>query len=80
MQNPILLKCKFKVKKVYIRRSITFSLYITWLAITIIAAHHYLCCTQLPNGFTEFYGILSGAVTIMITFYYKGTDKEVEAD
>ena len=80
MQSPIFLRFKFKLKKVYIRRSITFSLYITWLAITIIAAHHYLNCVQLPNGFTEFYGILSGAVTIMITFYYKGTDREVEAD
>lgn len=71
---------RVRLRKIYIRRTITFSLYFTWLIITILAGKQYLCCVQLPNGFTEFYGILSGAVTIMIAFYYKGNDKEVESD
>ena len=68
------------MKKIYIRRALTFSMYSVWWIITIIAGYKYLTGVDLPEGFIQFYITFSSAVTIMISFYYKGKAEEVEAD
>ena len=68
------------MKKIYIRRALTFSMFSVWLPMTIIAGYKYLFCAGLPEGFIQFYITFSSAVTIMISFYYKGTKVEVESD
>ena len=69
-----------KFQKVYIRRILTFTMYSVWWIITIIAGYKYLTGIDLPAGFIEFYITFSSAVTIMISFYYKGTKIEVDND
>jgi len=51
-----------------------------WLPMTIIAGFKYLSGTNLPEGFIQFYITFSSAVTIMISFYYKGKADEVNSD
>ena len=68
------------IPKIFIRRAITFTMYTTWLLLTILTGMRYLSGIELPQGFIEFYGIFSSAITIMISFYYKGKKEEVEAD
>ena len=51
-----------------------------WLPMTIIAGYKYLSGINLPEGFIQFYVTFSSAVTIMISFYYKGKLPEIEAD
>ena len=69
-----------KIPKIYIRRTITFTMYLTWWFITANAGCKYLSGIQLPDGFTEFYVTFSSAATIMISFYYKGKQDEIDAD
>ena len=69
-----------KFQKVYIRRILTFTMYSVWWIITVIAGYKYLTGVNLPEGFIEFYITFSSAVTIMITFYYRGKIDEVNAD
>ena len=68
------------IPKIYIRRAITFTMYTLWIVTTLIAGYKYLSGIELPSGFIEFYSIFSGAVTIMIAFYYKGRIEDVNAD
>lgn len=68
------------MNKIWIRRGITFSMYGVWLPLTIFAGVRYLAGIELPQGFIQFYGIFSSAVTIMMTFYYTGRKDQVEAD
>ena len=69
-----------KFQKIYIRRFLTFTMFSVWLPMTIIAGYKYLTCVDLPEGFIQFYITFSSAVTIMISFYYKGTKNEIEGD
>lgn len=69
-----------KIPKVYIRRILTFTMYSVWWVTTLIAGYKYLSGINLPEGFIQFYVTFSSAVTIMISFYYKGTRSEVEND
>jgi len=55
-------------------------MYLTWWFITANAGCKYLSGIQLPDGFTEFYVTFSSAATIMISFYYKGKQDEIDAD
>lgn len=55
-------------------------MYSLWIVTTLIAGYKYLSGINLPEGFIEFYVTFSSAVTIMISFYYKGTKIEVDAD
>ena len=68
------------IPKIYIRRAITFSMYTLWIVTTLIAGYKYLSGINLPDGFIQFYITFSSAVTIMITFYYRGKQDEVDAD
>lgn len=68
------------IPKIYIRRAITFTMYTLWIVTTLIAGYKYLSGINLPSGFIEFYITFSSAVTIMISFYYKGTKSEVDSD
>lgn len=69
-----------RFQKIFIRRILTFSMFSVWLPMTIIAGYKYLFCTGLPTEFIQFYITFSSAVTIMISFYYKGKADEVESD
>jgi len=69
-----------KMPKIFIRRIITFSMYSLWWLITIVAGYKYLTGIDLPEGFIQFYMTFSSAVTIMISFYYKGKIEDVNAD
>jgi len=69
-----------KIPKIFIRRILTFTMYSLWYAITLVAGYKYLSGIDLPSGFIEFYITFSSAVTIMITFYYKGKADEVDSD
>ena len=69
-----------RIPKIYIRRGITFTMYIAWWVVTVIAGRKLLLGIALPDGFTQFYITFSSAVTIMISFYYKGKPEEVDAD
>ena len=55
-------------------------MYSVWWVTTLIAGYKYLSGINLPEGFIQFYVTFSSAVTIMISFYYKGTRSEVEND
>jgi len=55
-------------------------MYSLWYVITLIAGYKLLSGIDLPEGFRDFYMIFSSAVTIMITFYYKGKADEVSND
>ena len=68
------------MKKIYIRRALTFTMYSLWYIITLIAGYKYLIGIDLPSGFIQFYITFSSAVTIMIAFYYKGKADEVNND
>jgi len=69
-----------KIPKIFIRRGITFTMYIVWWIITVVAGDKLLRGIALPDGFTQFYITFSSAVTIMISFYYKGKQEEIDAD
>jgi len=69
-----------KIPKIFIRRIITFTMYTVWLSLTIFAGIRYLTGFEMPNDFVEFYKIFSGAITIMIVFYYTGKKEHIEAD
>ena len=69
-----------KIPKIYIRRILTFTMYVVWWLITVVAGYKYLTGIDLPEGFIQFYITFSSAVTIMISFYYKGKREDVEAD
>ena len=71
---------KKKFQKIYIRRFLTFTMFSVWLPMTIVAGYKYLSGIELPEGFIQFYITFSSAVTIMISFYYKGKPEEVNAD
>ncbi len=68
------------IPKIFIRRTLTFFMFSLWFIITATAGHRYLFGIELPNGFNQFYITFSGAVTIMISFYYTGKKEHVEAD
>ncbi len=68
------------IPKIFIRRTITFTMYVTWLLLTIFTGIRYLNGIELPNGFIQFYMTFSSAITIIISFYFKGKKEEVEAD
>ena len=55
-------------------------MYSLWIATTLIASYKYLSGMELPTEFIQFYICFSSAVTIMISFYYKGKADEVESD
>jgi len=55
-------------------------MYSLWWLITIVAGYKYLTGIDLPEGFIQFYMTFSSAVTIMISFYYKGKIEDVNAD
>jgi len=69
-----------KIPKIFIRRILTFTMYSAWWVITLISGYKYLSGIELPEGFIQFYITFSSAVTIMISFYYKGKKDEIEAD
>ena len=80
MQSIITTICKIRIKKIYIRRTLTFTMYSLWWIVTLIAGYKYLSGIELPEGFIQFYITFSSAVTIMISFYYKGKAEEVDND
>jgi len=55
-------------------------MYGVWWLITVVAGYKFLTGANVPDGFVEFYITFSSAVTIMISFYYKGKREDVEAD
>ena len=71
---------RFRFQKIFIRRCLTILMFSVWWLLTVFAGMKYLKLIELPEGFNDFYRVFSGAITIMIAFYYTGKPEQIEAD